>query len=120
MPTSSDEVGRLGASITDFGVNVQEVLLLTATATGNAFTAVEQIESALKTEQNIASASEIHEHVETLRKNLDVMNIMLQEFEFYHTHFDGRKVVGEQPAGEIFLSESPGEASATPLQKERR
>ncbi|MBI5570262.1 MAG: HAMP domain-containing protein [Desulfomonile tiedjei] len=93
------ELGELGHVINDLVVNFQEVLLLTGTAVGNSSSVVERIERALERE-GLADANDLGEQVTALRKDLDMLRSVVRDFQFYHTRFDGTKVVHGLPGPE--------------------
>jgi hypothetical protein len=86
------ELGELGLVINDLVVNFQEVLLLTGTAVGNSSSVVERIESALERE-GLADRNDLGEQITALRRDLDMLRSVVTDFQFYHTRFDGTKVV---------------------------
>ncbi len=91
--TDHGEVGQLADVINDLSANYQEVLLLTGTAVGKSSYAVERIEKALEPGDNWTGAKELREHVEVIKRDLEMLGSIVKEFEFYQTRFDGRKVV---------------------------
>jgi methyl-accepting chemotaxis protein len=88
-----DEVGELAGVITDLAANYQEVLLLTGTAVGKSSAAVERIEKVLDRTGQSAGQEELQEQVEVIKRDLEMLGSVVKDFEFYQTHFDGRKVV---------------------------
>jgi methyl-accepting chemotaxis protein len=89
----SDEVGELAEVINDLAANYQEVLLLTGTAVGKSSSAVERIEEALDRGGQPAGQEELRGQVEAIKRDLEMLGSVVKDFEFYQTHFDGRKVV---------------------------
>jgi methyl-accepting chemotaxis protein len=96
-----DEVGELAGVITDLAANYQEVLLLTGTAVGKSSAAVERIEKVLDRTGQSAGQEELQEQVEVIKRDLEMLGSVVKDFEFYQTHFDGRKVVhtAREPQG---------------------
>lgn len=90
----SGEIGQLGEIINDLSVNFQEVLLLTGTAVGNSFSAIEKIETLLKSD-NCASTEEVLQQVQLLRKDLEMLSSVVKDFEFYQARFDGRQAISD-------------------------
>ncbi|MGB6067979.1 MAG: HAMP domain-containing protein [Desulfomonilaceae bacterium] len=91
--TDHGEVGQLAEVINDLAANYQEILLLTGTAVGKSSYAVERIEKALDPGNNWTGAEELREHIEVIKRDLEMLGSVVKEFEFYQTRFDGRKVV---------------------------
>ena len=92
-PNSRDEVGELAEVINDLAANYQEVLLLTGTAVGKSSSAVERIEKVLDRGDKSAGQEELQEQVGVIKRDLEMLGSVVKDFEFYQTHFDGRKVV---------------------------
>ncbi|MDQ7781542.1 MAG: HAMP domain-containing protein [Desulfomonilaceae bacterium] len=88
------DVGELGAALNDLAANFQEVLLLLGTTVGKSSIAVESIEKALEKDGEV-SRDEVRKHLEDLRKDLLLLRSLVQDFDFYQTHFDGQKVVSD-------------------------
>jgi len=88
------DVGELGAALNDLAANFQEILLLMGTTVGNSSSTVEKIEKALET-PDAASRDEIRQQLENLKKDLNLLCSLVQEFEFYQIRFDGQKVVSD-------------------------
>ncbi|MGO9572156.1 MAG: HAMP domain-containing protein [Desulfomonilaceae bacterium] len=89
----SDEVEELAEVINDLAANYQEVLLLTGTAVGKSSSAVERIERVLNVSGKSAGQEELQEHIGLIKRDLEMLGSVVKDFEFYQTHFDGRKVV---------------------------
>lgn len=87
------DIGQLGAVINDLAANFQEVLLLTGTTAGNSRCSIEAIEKTLDLDENSPVGHQLQEQVEAIKKDLELLDSVVQEFEFYHARFDGRKVV---------------------------
>jgi hypothetical protein len=104
------ELGELGRVINDLVVNFQEVLLLTGTAVGNSSSLVERIERALERE-GLADRNDLGEQVTALRKDLDMLRSVVTDFQFYHTRFDGTKVIHGLP-GTGKRTRNPSDASS--------
>ncbi|MBI5249470.1 MAG: methyl-accepting chemotaxis protein [Desulfomonile tiedjei] len=79
--------------INDMSANFQEVLLLMGTTVGNSQSAIEQIEKLLKNGNAAGCAEDLTDQIQTIRNDLELLSSVMREFEFYHTRFDGRKVV---------------------------
>jgi methyl-accepting chemotaxis protein len=88
-----DDVGDLGGAINDLAANFQEVLLLTGTTVGNFRCSLETMERILELDKNSPSGRHAQEQLEAIKKDLELLGSIVEAFEFYHTHFDGRKVV---------------------------
>jgi methyl-accepting chemotaxis protein len=88
-----DEIGELADVINDLAANYQEVLLLTGTAVGKSSNAVEKIEKVLDQGGRGAGQVELQEQVGAIKRDLEMLGSVVKDFEFYQTHFDGRKVV---------------------------
>ncbi len=84
---------ELAASANEVSTNFQEVLLFIGTTVGNAKVAVDRMESILNGVQGQPLSEDLHEQIRVLNRDLDALGGILKGFEFYHTHFDGRKVV---------------------------
>jgi methyl-accepting chemotaxis protein len=92
-PNGRNEVGELAEVINDLAANYQEVLLLTGTAVGKSSSAVERIEKVLDRGDKSAGQEELQEQVGVIKRDLEMLGSVVKDFEFYQTHFDGRKVV---------------------------
>lgn len=92
-PNGRDEVGELAEVINDLAANYQEVLLLTGTAVGKSSSAVERIEKLLDRGDKSPGQAELQEQVGVIKRDLEMLGSVVKDFEFYQTHFDGRKVV---------------------------
>jgi hypothetical protein len=90
-----DDVGELGHIINNLAVNFQEVLLLTGTAVGNSYEAVERIQLALERGENV-DRTDLKEQVTALKKDLEMLGTVVKDFQFYQTRFDGQKVVSQR------------------------
>lgn len=90
---SKDDVGELGGAINDLAANFQEVLLLTGTTVGNFRCSLETMERILELDKDSPSGRHAQEQLEAIKKDLELLGSIVESFEFYHTHFDGRKVV---------------------------
>jgi len=88
-----NEIGELAEVINDLAANYQEVLLLTGTAVGKSSSAVERIEKVLDRGDKLAGQEELQEQVGVIKRDLEMLGSVVKDFEFYQTHFDGRKVV---------------------------
>lgn len=87
------EMGELAEVINDLAANYQEVLLLTGTAVGKSSSAVERIEKVLDLSGESSGQEELREQVGLIKTDLEMLGSVVKDFEFYQTHFDGRKVV---------------------------
>jgi HAMP domain-containing protein len=93
-PTNrKDDVGELGGIVNDLAANFQEVLLLTGTIAGNFRYSLEKIESVLEPGKNSPGGCHVQEQLKAIKEDLELLSSIVEAFEFYHTHFDGRKVV---------------------------
>lgn len=93
------EIGQLGEIINDLSVNFQEVLLLTGTAVGNSFSAIEKIETLLKSDTS-ASTEQVRLQVQLLRKDMEMLSSVVKDFEFYQAQFDGRQAISGGPGAD--------------------
>jgi methyl-accepting chemotaxis protein len=84
---------ELAASANEVSTNFQEVLLFIGTTVGNAKAAVDRMEDILDRTQGEPRSKDFGEQLRLLNRDLDALGEILKEFEFFHTHFDGRKVV---------------------------
>jgi HAMP domain-containing protein len=89
----NNDVGELGEAINELAANFQEVLLLTGTTVGNFRCSLEKMERILELDKNSPSGRCAQEQLEAIKKDLELLGSIVEDFEFYHTHFDGRKVV---------------------------
>jgi len=87
------DIGGLGAVINDLAANFQEVLLLTGTTAGNSRCSLEAIEKMLELDRNSSAGRQLQEQIDAIKNDLDLLGSVVKDFEFYHTRFDGRKVV---------------------------
>lgn len=79
--------------INDMAANFQEVLLLMGTTVGNSQAAIEQMEKLISGHNSAGCLENLRAQIDTIRKDLELLNSVMQEFEFYHVRFDGRKVI---------------------------
>jgi methyl-accepting chemotaxis protein len=79
--------------INDMAANFQEVLLLMGTTVGNSKSAVEEIENLIQNGNAAEYREDLRRELQIIKKDLELLSSVMQEFEFYHTRFDGRKVV---------------------------
>ncbi|HMK34681.1 MAG TPA: HAMP domain-containing protein [Desulfomonilaceae bacterium] len=92
-PSGHNQIGEIGGVINELAANFQEVLLLTGTTAGNSRCSLELMEQALQMDKNSPDFHRVKEQVDAIKKDLDLLGSVVQDFEFYHTHFDGQKVV---------------------------
>jgi HAMP domain-containing protein len=95
----ADELGELGHSLNSLAVNFQEVLLLMGTTVGNSCAAIERIQQALDGNE-IIDQKAIKEQVSALRKDWEMLETLMKDFQFFQARFDGRKVVSQGPGKE--------------------
>jgi HAMP domain-containing protein len=88
-----DEIGKLGQTVNDIAVNYQEVLLFTGTKVGNLRSAVSVLEDALDREENTQTDMEVREQLEVMRRELEGLSDVVQQFRFYKARFNGSKVL---------------------------
>jgi nitrate/nitrite-specific signal transduction histidine kinase len=79
--------------INDMAANFQEVLLLMGTTVGNSQSAIERIERLIQHGNATGCTENLQEQLQAIKQDLELLNSVMREFEFYHTRFDGRKVV---------------------------
>jgi methyl-accepting chemotaxis protein len=94
--TSRDGMLGLGQSINDVAANFQEVLLFTGTIAGKVHSTIALIKNRLKENPDSESLSIMKEDLQDIKTNMEVLTNMVEGFDFYHTSFDGRKVVSKQ------------------------
>ena len=88
-----DEIGKLGQTVNDIAVNYQEVLLFTGTKVGNLRSAVSEMVDALDREENNQTGTEMREQLEVMRRELEGLSDVVQQFRFYKARFNGSKVL---------------------------
>jgi len=91
-PALRHEVGDLGQLVHDMAANFQEVLLLTGTTVGNATSSLDQIDELLRSEANPIPQSRLQEHLDSVRRDVDSLGLVLKSFKFYQTAFNGKEV----------------------------
>ncbi len=92
----SSELGELGSVVTGIAADFQEVVLITGATVGNSVSSVERIEEMLQ-QSPPPSQDDLKPHVGSIKKDLETLSAMVKRFQFYHAHFDGRKVVSHGP-----------------------
>ena len=50
-------------------------------------------------EMRQGATENLQEQLQAIKQDLELLSSVMREFEFYHTRFDGRKVVPTSPAG---------------------
>jgi methyl-accepting chemotaxis protein len=90
---SKHDFREIAQVINDMAANFQEVLLLMGTTVGNSQSAVEQIENLIQNGNATECTESMRQELQTIKKDLELLSSVMQEFEFYQTRFDGRKVV---------------------------
>jgi methyl-accepting chemotaxis protein len=95
----SSELGELGSVVTGVAADFQEVVLMTGATVGNSVSSVERIEEMLQ-QSPPPSQDDLKTHVGSIRKDLETLSAIVKRFQFYHAHFDGRKVVSHGPGTE--------------------
>ncbi len=95
----SSELGELGSVVTGVMADFQEVVLLTGATVGNSVTSVERIEKILQ-HGSPASQDDLKLQVGSIKRDLETLSAMVNRFQFYRAHFDGRKVVPHGPGTE--------------------
>jgi methyl-accepting chemotaxis protein len=95
----SNELGELGAVLTGVMADFQEVVLLTGATVGNSVTTLERIEEILQ-RGSPESRDDLKLQVGSIKSDLETLSTMVNRFQFYHAHFDGRKVVPQGPGTE--------------------
>jgi HAMP domain-containing protein len=86
------EVGELGQIVNEVAANFQEILLLTGTTVGNANSALHRMEELMRSQSGLDCEGQLHEHVQAIKQDLEMLGTVVKNFEFYETRFDGRKV----------------------------
>ena len=94
---SENDFEEIAQTINDMAANFQEVLLLMGTTVGNLQSSVEEIERLIESD-NAACSESLRKQVHAIKRDLELLSSVMREFEFYHTRFDGRKVVPTSPA----------------------
>ncbi len=87
------DLREIAQVINDMAANFQEVLLLMGTTVGNSQSAIEQIEMLIQHGNATGCTENLQEQLQAIKQDLELLNSVMREFEFYHTRFDGRKVV---------------------------
>lgn len=90
--TRRQEVGELGQIVNEVAANFQEILLLTGTTVGNANSALNRMEELMRSQRELDSEGRLHEHVQAIKQDLEMLGTVVKNFEFYETRFDGCKV----------------------------
>ncbi len=98
--TSRDGMFELGESINEVAANFQEVLLFTGTMAGNVYSKIAVIENRLEECPGSEAVDELKEDLQDIERNMEVLTNMVEEFDFFHTRFDGRRVVSKQRQSE--------------------
>lgn len=88
----NNELSGLRSALTGVMADFQEVVLLTGATVGNSVTTVERIEKILQ-DASTAGEDELKLQVDSIKRDLETLSTMANRFQFYHAHFDGRKVV---------------------------
>ena len=86
------EVGELGQIVNEVAANFQEILLLTGTTVGNANSALHRMEELMRSQSGLDCEGRVHEHVQAIKQDLEMLGTVVKNFEFYETRFDGCKV----------------------------
>ncbi len=89
---TNNDIGALGSAVNELAANFQEIVLLTGTATGNSFAAIEEIEKALN-EKRLVPSAELEQQVSSLKQDMEMLSSLTKNFKFYKARFEGRKVV---------------------------
>jgi HAMP domain-containing protein len=89
---TNNDIGELGSAVNELAANFQEIVLLTGTATGNSFAAIEEIEKALN-ENRLVPNAELEQQVSSLKQDMEMLSSLIENFKFYKARFEGRKVV---------------------------
>jgi HAMP domain-containing protein len=89
---TNNDIGALGSAVNELAANFQEIVLLTGTATGNSFAAIEEIEKALN-EKRLVPSAELEQQVSSLKQDMEMLSSLIRNFKFYKARFEGRKVV---------------------------
>jgi HAMP domain-containing protein len=93
---TNNDIGKLGSAVNELAANFQEIVLLTGTATGKSFAAIEEIEKALN-EKRLVPSAELEQQVSSLRQDMEMLSSLIKNFKFYKARFEGRKVVSCSP-----------------------
>jgi HAMP domain-containing protein len=86
------QIGELAETINDLSANFQEVLLLTGTVLANSREALDEIEDSLGHEAKHVD-DELRRQIVLIREDLQMLDSVVKEFNFYQVRFDGRKVL---------------------------
>jgi len=95
---SENDFEEIARTINDMAANFQEVLLLMGTTVGNLQSSVEEIERLIESNNAPRYSEDFRNQVQAIKRDLELLSSVMREFEFYHTRFDGRKVVPTSPA----------------------
>lgn len=95
---SENDFEEIAETINDMAANFQEVLLLMGTTVGNLQSSVEEIERLIESDNAPRCSEDFRKQVQAIKRDLELLSSVMREFEFYHTRFDGRKVVPTSPA----------------------
>jgi methyl-accepting chemotaxis protein len=95
---SENDFEEIAQTINDMAANFQEVLLLMGTTVGNLQSSVEEIERLIESDNAARYSENFRKQVQAIKRDLELLSSVMREFEFYHTKFDGRKVVPTSPA----------------------
>lgn len=91
---ANNDIGELGSAINELAANFQEIVLLTGTATGKSFVAIEGIEKAFN-EKHLVPSAELEQQVNSLKQDMEMLSSLIKNFKFYKARFEGRKVVSD-------------------------
>jgi len=81
--------------LTEISVNFQEVLLFIGTSVGDAKANVINMEEILERMPETNQTSELSRQLSGIINNLEAVNSLMREFDFFHTEFDGEKVIAD-------------------------
>ncbi len=89
------DVNEASKLLNAFSANIQEVMLFTGTNAGTGREAAEQLQRILANTGSDGWINDATDHLRIVRKSFDGIISVSSEFEFFHTQYDGRKVVAD-------------------------
>lgn len=82
-------------TLNDIAANFQEALLVTGTAAGNIRAGVERMEELSNKCSEDSLSKDIPNLLADLRQNVELLNMMVTSFRYFHTDFQGDRVVAD-------------------------
>ncbi len=93
--TKEKALMEVAETVNEIAANFQEALLLTGTAAGNIRAGLKRMEDLLKQASKDPVSKDMPTHLADLRKNAELLSVMVAGFQYFHTDFDGGKVVAD-------------------------